>query len=262
MHLACLLVIVYPPTWALVSLAVGSYLLRMWAITAGFHRYFAHRTFRTSRAFQLVLAVIGTTAMQNDPIWWTSWHRRHHKYEDSPNDPNAPGVYGFWYAHCGWIFADQNDHLDVTHVTDLTRFSELRFLNRHRWMPLVGYALLCYAMSGLAGVVWGFVVATVAVDHATFLVNSLAHLWGSRRYDTPDKSRNNPLLAALTLGEGWHNNHHCYTSCARQGFFWWEVDVTYYTIRLLSWCGVVWDVREPPASVYAAKSASVGLDPA
>lgn len=250
-HLACLLVIVYPPTWPLVLLALGGYVLRMWAITVGYHRYFAHRTFRTSRAFQLVLALLGATAMQNGPIWWAAWHRRHHKYVDTPADPHSPRVYGFWYAHVAWVFDPKNDVTDLSNVKDLTRFVELRLIDRFAWVPLVAYALVCYALAGLAGVVWGFFVSTVAVNHAVFFINSLAHMWGSRRYDTPDTSRNNPLLAALTLGEGWHNNHHFYMSSARQGFFWWEVDVTYYVLRALRAVGIVWDLREPPAHVVA-----------
>jgi stearoyl-CoA desaturase (delta-9 desaturase) len=247
MHLACLLVIVYPPTWPLVLLALGSYVVRMWAITVGFHRYFAHCSFRTSRTFQLVLALLGTTAMQNGPIWWASWHRRHHKHVDTPDDPHSPPVFGFWHAHMAWVFDPKNDETDLSNVRDLTRFPELRLLDRFDWVPLVAYALVCYAIAGSAGVVWGFVVSTIAVDHATFFINSLAHMWGSRRYDTPDRSRNNPLLAALTLGEGWHNNHHFYMSSARQGFFWWEIDMSYYTLELLSWLRVVRDLRKPPA---------------
>ena len=254
MHVACLLVIVYPPTWPLVLMAVGSYVLRMWAITVGYHRYFAHRSFRTSRVFQFVLALLGTTAMQNGPIWWASWHRRHHKDVDLPHDPHSPRIYGFWHAHVAWVFDPKNDDTDRSNVRDLTRFPELRLLDRFAWVPLVAYALVCYAISGMAGVVWGFFVSTIAVDHATFCINSLAHTWGSRRYDTPDTSRNNPLLAALTFGEGWHNNHHFYMSSARQGFRWWEVDISYYTLKLLSWLGVVRDLREPPAWALSGHS--------
>ncbi len=247
MHLACLLVIVYPPTWPLVLFALGSYVLRMWAITAGYHRYFSHRSFRTGRAFQLVLALLGTTAMQNGPIWWSAWHRRHHKYVDTADDPHSPLIYGFWYAHMMWVFDPKNDQTDLSTVGDLTRVPELRLIERFAWVPLVAYALACYAIAGFAGVVWGFVVSTIAVNHAVFCINSLAHRWGSRRFDTPDTSRNNPLLAALTLGEGWHNNHHFYMSSARQGFMWWEIDISYYTLNLLSFLHVVHDVREPPA---------------
>jgi stearoyl-CoA desaturase (delta-9 desaturase) len=152
-----------------------------------------------------------------------------------------------------WIFDPVNDYTDISNVKDLTRFPELRWLDRFAWAPLVAYALGCCALAGLPGVVWGFVVSTVAVDHATFCINSLAHLWGSRRYDTPDASRNNPLLAVLTLGEGWHNNHHYYMGCARQGFFWWEVDVSFYTLKFLAWLGVGRDVRTPPAWVLAGQ---------
>jgi stearoyl-CoA desaturase (delta-9 desaturase) len=246
MHVACLLVIVFPPTWPLVLFALASYLLRMWAITVGYHRYFSHRSFRTSRVFQFLLALLGTTAMQNGPLWWASWHRRHHKYVDTPADPHSPLIYGFWYAHVAWVFDPRNDETDLSNVQDLTRFPELRVLDRFAWAPLVAYALGCYAIGGFAGVVWGFVVSTIVLNHAVFSINSLAHLWGSRRYMTPDTSRNNPLLAAITLGEGWHNNHHFYMSSARQGFFWWELDVSYYTLRLLSWLHVVRDVRGIP----------------
>lgn len=261
MHLACLLVIVYPPTLPLVLLALAGYVVRMWAITVGFHRYLAHHSFRTSRAFQFVLALLGTTAMQNGPLWWASWHRRHHRYVDTPRDPHSPRVYGFWYAHMTWIFDPKNDHTDLSNVRDLTRFPELRWLDRFSWAPLVAYALVCYAIAGMAGVVWGFVVSTIAVDHATFFINSLAHMWGSRRYETSDTSRNNPLLAVLTLGEGWHNNHHFYMSSARQGFFWWEVDVSYYTLKVLGWLGIVWDIRQPPASALAAQAAALSPAP-
>ncbi len=254
MHLACAFVIVYPPTWPLVGLALASYLLRMWGITAGYHRYFAHRSFRTSRVFQFVLALIGSTAMENGPLWWASWHRRHHKYVDTPADPHSPLVYGFWQAHVGWIFDPRYDWTDLSNVRDLSRFRELRLLDRYAWVPLVGYALLCYAIAGAAGVVWGFVVSTIAVNHATFCINSLAHMWGSRRYRTPDTSRNNPLLALIALGEGWHNNHHFYMSSARQGFFWWEVDVSYYTLKLLAWLRLIHDVHQPPAWVRSGQS--------
>jgi stearoyl-CoA desaturase (delta-9 desaturase) len=254
-HLACGLVVVYPPTWPLVTLAVGSYLLRMWAITAGYHRYFSHHAFRTSRAFQFVLALVGATAMQQGPLWWASWHRRHHKYADTADDPHSPVVRGFWHAHIGWIFDGMHDAPDLSNVRDLTRFPELRFLDRHSYLPLIAYAAGCFALAGMAGVVWGFVVSTIGVVHATFLINSVAHVWGSRRWDTSDQSRNNAALAILTLGEGWHNNHHYYMSSARQGFLWWEVDASFYSIRLLEWLRLVWNVRVPPPAFLVARGA-------
>lgn len=245
MHLALLLVFVFPLSWKLLALALGGYLLRMWAVTAGYHRYFAHRSFKTSRAWQLVMAVLGTTAMQNGPIWWASVHRDHHKYSDLPADPHSPVQRGFFYAHMGWIFDRSKPPRDLSNVRDLQRFPELRWIDRHEWIPIFTYMLGCFLIAGLPGIFWGFVVSTLAVLHATMLINSLAHVWGSRRYATDDTSRNNPLLALITLGEGWHNNHHHYMSSARQGFYWWEVDLSYYVIEVLSWLGIVWDVRKP-----------------
>jgi stearoyl-CoA desaturase (Delta-9 desaturase) len=250
MHLSVLMVFMVPVSWRLIGLAVGGYGVRMWAVTAGYHRYFAHRTYKTSRAFQFVLAILGATSMQNGPIWWASVHRRHHKFSDGPGDPHSPAYRGFWYAHIGWVFDKTMPRpRDDSNVTDLTRFPELRWVDRHDWIPLGGYAAACFALGGVPGLLWGFVVSTLAVFHATMLINSLAHVRGSRRYETHDRSRNNALLAILTLGEGWHNNHHRYMSSARQGFFWWEVDVSYYVLRVFARFSLVWDVREPPAAV-------------
>ncbi|MDP9152240.1 MAG: acyl-CoA desaturase [Myxococcota bacterium] len=252
MHLALLLVFFVPFSGRMLALAVAGYLLRMWAVTAGYHRYFAHRSYRTSRVFQLILAVLGTTAMQNGPIWWASVHRRHHKHADTPDDPHSPETRGFWYAHIGWNFDRLRPRADErTNVADLVRYPELRFVDSHEWLPILVYAFTCFAIGGLSGVVWGFVVSTLAVFHCTMLVNSLSHMWGSRRYDTADQSRNNGILALLTLGEGWHNNHHHCMSSVRQGFFWWELDATYYALRALALLGIVWDLREPSAAALA-----------
>jgi len=242
-HAACVFVVWCPPTRGLVALAVAGYVMRMWAVTAGYHRYFAHRAYKTSRAFQLVLAILGGTALQQGPLWWASWHRRHHKYADRPGDPHSPELDGFWHAHVGWIFT--HGPVDLSNVKDLARYRELRWLDRHSYVPVVAYALVCLAIAGPAGVVWGFVVSSIFVVHATLLINSLAHRWGTRRFDTADTSRNNALLAVVTFGEGWHNNHHHDMTSARQGLRWWEVDVSYYTLQLLAWLGVVWDVRRP-----------------
>ena len=251
MHLALLFVFVVPFSWKLVLLAIGGYTLRMWAITAGYHRLFSHKSYKTSRAFQLLLAVLGTASMQNGPIWWASVHRRHHKHSDTPEDPHSPRQRGFWYSHVGWIFDRSRPDVDDSNVADLKRYPELRFLNRHEWIPIVGFAFACLAIAGLPGVVWGFVVSTLALIHGTALINSLAHVWGTPRYRTNDDSRNNGWLALITLGEGWHNNHHHYMSSARQGFFWWEIDLTYYSLRALACLGIVWDLREPTAVALA-----------
>jgi len=244
MHLSCLFVLAVPFSMKMLALAGFGYVLRMWAITAGYHRYFSHRSFKTSRAFQFVLAFIGTTAMQNGPLWWASWHRRHHKYSDTPLDAHSPRHGGFWHSHVGWFLDGSHDRPDLGNVKDLARYPELRFLERHKWMPIVAYAVVCFAVGGAPGLVWGFVVSTITVLHATALINSLAHVWGSRRYDTKDDSRNNAALAVITLGEGWHNNHHDQMNVARQGVRWWEIDLTYYSLCALSAIGVVWDIRK------------------
>jgi len=219
----------------------------MWAITAGYHRYFAHRSFKTSRAFQFVLAFLGTSAVQNGPLWWASWHRSHHRHSDTPDDAHSPVQRGFWHAHIGWFLDGSHDRPNLANVRDLARYPELRFLDRHKWMPIVAYAVGMYLIAGYAGVVWGFVVATMACLQATMCINSLAHVWGSRRFETRDDSRNNALLALVTLGEGWHNNHHHDMGSARQGLRWWELDVTYYTLLGLERIGLIWDVRRPLA---------------
>ncbi len=257
-HAACGLVVFFPGTRALIVLAASGYVIRMWAITAGYHRYFAHRAYKTGRAFQFVLAVLGGTAMQQGPLWWASWHRRHHKHADATDDPHSPKVDGFWHSHVGWIFDGHHGSADLSNVKDLAAFPELRWLDRHSYVPVAAYAVACLAIAGPAGVVWGFAISSVVLAHSTFLINSVAHAWGSRRYDTPDTSRNNGLLAVLTLGEGWHNNHHYYMTSARQGFRWWEIDITYYSLRILAWLGIVWDVREPPPDTVRARSRRLG----
>ncbi len=243
MHLSCLFVFVVPFSLKILALAAFGYVLRMWAITAGYHRYFSHRSYKTSRAFQFVLAFLGTTAMQNGPLWWASWHRRHHKHSDTPADAHSPRHGGFYHSHVGWFLDGSHDRADLSNVKDLVRYPELRFLDKHKWMPIVSYAVMCFAIGGAPGLVWGFVVSTIAVLHMTALINSLAHVWGSRRFDTNDDSRNNAVLALFTLGEGWHNNHHDQMNAARQGIKWWEIDMTYYSLRLLSAIGVVHDIR-------------------
>jgi stearoyl-CoA desaturase (delta-9 desaturase) len=228
------------------GLAALSYLVRMFAVTAAYHRYFAHRAFKTSRAFQLCLALIGTSATQKGPLWWASAHRRHHKYSDTPKDLHSPKQRGFWHAHMGWWFGREHEETDFGWVADWARFPELRFVDRHYHLGVFACMAICAALRGWDGFMWGYVVSTCALMHATFAINSVAHVFGSRRYETADTSRNNWWLAILALGEGWHNNHHRYMSSARQGFTWWEIDITYYALKGLSWLGIIWDLRSPP----------------
>jgi len=245
LHLSVLLVFWVHFSGSLLLLCAASYCLRMWAITAGFHRYFAHRAFKTSRPFQFVLALLATTAVQNGPLWWASWHRRHHRHSDAQGDAHSPVRGGFFHAHAGWFLDGSHDAPNLANVRDLARYPELRWLDRHKWLPIVAYALAMYFIAGFAGFVWGFAVSTVLSLHATMCINSLAHMWGSRRYATADASRNNPVLALFTFGEGWHNNHHFDMNAARQGRTFWELDITYLTLRLLATVGLVWDLRPP-----------------
>jgi stearoyl-CoA desaturase (delta-9 desaturase) len=256
-HATCALAFFVPFTWKLLVLALAGYVVRMWAITAGYHRYFAHRAYKTSRPFQLVLAWIGAAAVQKGPLWWSSTHRVHHKYSDMPEDVHSPKQRGFLYSHVGWFLGPAHEATNHGLIRDFAKYPELRFIDVFYWVPPVTYALLCCAIAGVPGLIWGFSISTVLLWHGTFVINSLAHVWGSRRYETTDTSRNNAVLALITLGEGWHNNHHHYQSSARQGFFWWELDASYYVLKALSWLGLVWDLRPVPEHVLdPAKSAA------
>lgn len=248
LHVGAVVAVARGATLKLVLLAAATYLVRMFAITAVYHRYFSHRSYRTSRVFQFLLALLGTTATQKGPLWWASTHRAHHRHSDTAQDVHSPLQRGFWYAHLGWWMGREHETTDLARVQDFARYPEILFLDRWHW---IGPVLLMggLALFGLDAFLWGYVLSTCVLLHATFTINSLAHLFGSRRYATTDTSRNNVLLALLTLGEGWHNNHHHYMSSARQGFFWWEIDVSYYILWGLARLGLVWDLRPVPEHV-------------
>jgi stearoyl-CoA desaturase (Delta-9 desaturase) len=248
-HLACFAVIWTGFTTTAVVMAVVLYLVRMWALTAGFHRYFSHRTYKTSRWFQFVLAFLGQTSAQRGVIWWSALHRHHHRHSDTPEDVHSPVHGGFFHSHVGWIFKPKRTEADYSTVKDLTQYPELRFLNKHPYFPAFLLAVACFLIAGWPGLIIGFFWSTVALFHGVFLINSMAHGIGKQRYVTGDESRNNWLLALVTLGEGWHNNHHHYQSSTRQGFHWWEIDISYYVLKMLSGLGLVWDLREPPAAI-------------
>jgi stearoyl-CoA desaturase (delta-9 desaturase) len=227
-------------------LMASLYFLRMFAITAGYHRYFSHRSFKTSRVFQLILAFLAQTSIQKGILWWAAHHRHHHKYSDQKEDIHSPLLSGFWFSHVAWILVDDYSETRTELVRDLTRYPELRFLNRFHILPAILLGIWVYFMFGFEGFFWGFIVGTVILWHGTFTINSLSHVFGWVRYQTTDTSKNNPILAIVTLGEGWHNNHHAYMNCTRQGFFWWEYDITFYILSFLSWFGIVWDLGEVP----------------
>ena len=248
-HLACFGAIWSGVTVQALWVAAALYFVRMWAITAGYHRYFSHRSYKTSRVTQFLIALLGQTSAQRGTIWWAAVHRHHHLYSDTPEDVHSPRHHGFWYSHVGWVFNPKNWEPDYGTVRDLTQYRELVILNRLNYLPafLLGFGM--WLWGGWPMLVVGFFWSTVALYHGTFAINSLAHEVGSQRYLTGDDSRNNFLLALVTLGEGWHNNHHHYQSSTRQGFRWWEIDISYYVLRVMSWFGLVWDLRAPPKEI-------------
>lgn len=248
-HLSCLGAIWSGITWKAVAICFALYWLRIFAIGAGYHRYFSHRSYSTSRVFQFVLAFLSQSSAQNSVLWWTAKHRNHHRYSDTARDAHSALRHGFIHSHVGWIFDQQNRSVDLVEVSDLARYPELMWLHRHELVPAVTMGTACYFLAGWPGVFVGFLWSTVLVYHSTFSINSLAHMYGRPRYVTGDGSRNNWLLALFTMGEGWHNNHHAYQSSVRQGFRWWEIDATFYILRALSWIGVVWDLKTPPRQV-------------
>jgi stearoyl-CoA desaturase (Delta-9 desaturase) len=248
-HLACLAAIWTGVSATAVLIGVTLYLVRMFGVTAGYHRYFSHRTFRTSRVGQFLLACLAQSSAQRGVLWWAAKHRHHHRYSDTEVDVHSPRQHGFWYAHMGWIFHRQHGSTDYAAVPDLTRYPELLWLDRHRYVPPTVLAIATLLVGGASGLVVGFFWSTVLLYHGTFMINSLAHVHGTQRYVTGDDSRNNWWLSIVTLGEGWHNNHHAYQRSTRQGFRWWEFDPTYYALKLMSWVRAVWDLGVPPPDV-------------
>lgn len=262
-HLACLLVIWSSFSWIAVATCFFLYVIRMFAITGGYHRYFSHRSYKTGRIFQFLLGFLGASSAQKGPIWWASHHRHHHQHSDTEEDIHSPVVSGIYYAHLGWILSSQFVKPRLELARDLTKFPELRLLDRFHAVAPISLALGTYffgvflqhnfpslGTNGFQMVVWGFFVSTVLLYHGTFCINSAAHLIGKKRFKTTDESRNHWLLALITLGEGWHNNHHRYPGSERQGFYWWELDVSHYILKVLSWFGLVWDLRVPPKRIY------------
>jgi stearoyl-CoA desaturase (Delta-9 desaturase) len=247
-HLAPLLLVVTGFTVRAVVLMLVTFVVRQFCITGGYHRYFAHRTYRLGRVPQFLLAFGGTTAVQKGPLWWAGHHRRHHRFADRDGDVHSP-MRGFWWSHVGWILCDRFGRTDRAQIEDFARFPELRFLDRFDWIGYWSLAAFCLWFAGWPGLVLGFFCSTVLLWHSTFAINSLAHVFGRRTYATQDTSRNSAVLAVLTLGEGWHNNHHYYPSSVRNGFRWWQWDPTYYVIRLASWLRIAHDLRVVPPNV-------------
>ena len=263
LHLGCLGAFWTGWSWTAVAVAVALYFIRMFAVTGFFHRYFSHRTFSTSRPMQFLLGVWCGTCVQRGALWWAYTHRHHHAHSDEPEDKHSPRQHGFLWAHIGWITSRENFPTDYRRIKDLAKFPELVLLNRFDTIVpvlfavalwLLGVALERFApglhTDGWQMLVWGFFISTVALFHGTATINSLAHVFGRRRYETGDDSRNSFLLSLVTMGEGWHNNHHQHMGTVRQGFYWWEIDLTYYGLKMMSWTGLIWDLRPVPKEAY------------
>ena len=262
LHLGCLGVIWVGVSSFAVWLAVALYFVRMFAITGFLHRYFSHKTYSTSRVFQFIMAVWSATSVQRGALWWAYTHRHHHKHSDEEEDKHSPVVDGFWWAHIGWITSKKNFPTDYSKITDLAKYPELVFVNRFDTLIPILFAGLLYGSGAYLGthgmetsgpqlLVWGFFISTTVLFHGTSCINSLAHVWGTKRFKTTeDESRNSFILTLITLGEGWHNNHHCYQATTKQGFYWWEFDPTYYLLKMLSWTGLIWGLKGVPDSAY------------
>jgi stearoyl-CoA desaturase (delta-9 desaturase) len=269
LHLACFAVFWVEFSAVAVSVAVVLYVLRMFAITGFYHRYFSHKAFKTSRPVQFIFAFLAASAAQRGPLWWASHHRHHHAHSDHPEDPHSPKQHGFFWSHLSWFLANKNFRLKKERIKDWLQYPELKLLDRFDVVAPLALALGLFGLgawlesaaphlqtNGLQLFIWGFVISTVLLYHMTFTVNSLAHVWGKRRFLTNDDSRNNPVIALFTLGEGWHNNHHHFPSSARQGFYWWEIDLTYYGLKILAALGLIWDLRKVPVEVLSQKRTS------
>jgi stearoyl-CoA desaturase (Delta-9 desaturase) len=263
LHLGCLLVLWTGWSGFAVGAAILLYFVRMFFVTGFFHRYFCHKTYSTSRLGQFILALCTGTTVQRGALWWAYHHRHHHQHSDTEHDTHSPHTHGFLWSHIGWITSRRNFPTDYSKVKDLAKYPELVWLNRFDIVVPVLFATALYGLgawlestrpelgtSGAQLLVWGFFISTTALFHGTSSINSLSHLWGRRRFQTDDDSRNSFLLALITLGEGWHNNHHRYQSATRNGFYWWEIDPTYYALKLLSWTGFIWGLKPVPASIY------------
>lgn len=264
-HLACFAVIWVGVSTTAVMICIFSYLIRMFAITGFYHRYFSHKTFKTSRTTQTVFAVIGATATQRGPLWWAAHHRHHHMHSDKPGDIHSPKS-GFLNSHLQWFLKHENFHTNNERIEDLNKFPELKFIDRYDilfpfifalLLFLCGHLLYLFAPSlettGWQLVVWGYFISTILLSHVTYCINSLAHVWGTKPYITGDDSRNNFLLALLTLGEGWHNNHHCAPGSVKQGFKWWQIDISFYVIKVMEKLGLVWDLKYPNPKLLSMK---------
>ena len=271
-HLIGVLAIFTGISWIALAMCVFMYYSRMFAITGAYHRYFSHRTYKTSRFFQFILAFWGASCGQQGPLWWAAHHRHHHKFSDTDHDIHSAKLRGLWWSHVGWILCKRYSATNEEAVKDLAQYPELRWINKHHGVPpfILGASLFFLGVylqhaapglhtDGIQMLCWGFFTSTTLLYHGTFCINSLAHLIGRKRFDTGDESKNSLILSLVTLGEGWHNNHHRFPYCERQGIYWWEIDVSHYVLRVFSWFGLVWDLKLHPEDIYESGSGKSGM---
>jgi stearoyl-CoA desaturase (delta-9 desaturase) len=243
LHLSVLGIFFVAFRWKWVALLLATYAIRMFGVTAGYHRYFSHRSYKMNRVCQFIMATLAQTSGQKGVLWWAAHHRDHHRNSDKEHDVHSPWQSGFWWSHVGWVISNDYDNYDARLIKDFGKFPELRWLDRYHWVPTAALGAIILLLGGFGAFFWGYALSTVLLFHCTFSINSLAHIWGSRRFETDDQSRNNFLLALITFGEGWHNNHHKFMHSCRQGLRWWEVDFTFYVLKIMSWIGLTRDLR-------------------
>lgn len=265
-HLCALAALFYFRWSALVAFVVVWVLAQNLGIAMGYHRLLTHRGYSTPKWLEYCIATCGTLALQGGPIYWVAVHRMHHRYTDTVGDPHSPRD-GKWWSHVGWILngALRNETKALNkYAPDLARESYYVWLNKYHWVPLTVVGLTLFAFGGWSWLLWGAVLPATIGFHVTWMVNSVTHLWGTRRFSTSDDSRNNAWVALLTGGEGWHNNHHAHPVSARHGLAWYEIDVNYYGIRLLGMLRLASHIKtadlKPAAEVRAisAKRNAVG----
>lgn len=260
-HAGCLLAFYTGWSWSAVTVCFALYFIRMFGITGAYHRYFSHRTYKTSRWFQFCLGFLGATSVQKGPLWWAAHHRHHHKYSDTEQDIHSAFLKGLWWSHVGWILSPDYLETKYENVKDFMGFPEIKWLEKNHAIPgivlivlvlILGWGLqrLGFHTNPFQMFIWGFCISTTLLYHGTFCINSLAHMVGNRRFETDDHSKNSFILSIITLGEGWHNNHHRYPGSEAQGMYWWEMDITHYILKAMSWVGLVWDIRTHPDRLY------------
>jgi stearoyl-CoA desaturase (delta-9 desaturase) len=215
-------------------------------ISMGYHRLHTHRSYKLPRALEYFLAFCGTLSLEGGPIFWVATHRIHHQYSDKPGDPHSPRD-GAWWSHIGWLLVGESKHNDTKlmskYAPDLARDPFYATLNTYHWIPIVVVSALLLIFGGLPMLLWATCMRLTFGLHATWTVNSITHLWGTRRFQTRDDSRNNVLIALITFGEGWHNNHHAHPTSARHGLAWYEIDFSWIQISILKFFGIAKAVR-------------------